>query len=94
MVPARDQQGGSRWVRLSSFRSPEGSGWDISAGDTARPDRDQGFLGRPIECVAGGRPLPLLSRDQRSRRRRQDRSQSLPIPASAVNDAMGREKIT
>ena len=49
----RDQQGEYRAVRLSSFRSPEGSGWDISAGDTARPDRDQGFLGRPIEARQG-----------------------------------------
>ena len=49
----RDEQGEYRAVRLSYYQSPEGSGWDVSAGDTARPQGEQGFLGRPIEARQG-----------------------------------------
>lgn len=49
----RDEQGEYRAVRLSYHCSSEGSGWDVSAGDTVKPDREQGFLGRPIEARQG-----------------------------------------
>jgi hypothetical protein len=50
---SRDAHGESRAVRLSFHRTHEGSGWDLSAGDTLKPDRKMWFLGRPIETRQG-----------------------------------------
>jgi tetratricopeptide (TPR) repeat protein len=49
----RDAQGESRAVRISFHRSAQGSGWDLSAGDTLKPERELWFLGRPIETRQG-----------------------------------------
>jgi hypothetical protein len=49
----RDDQGEFRAARFSYYHGPEGSGWDISAGDTALPTGKLGFLGRPVEARAG-----------------------------------------
>jgi tetratricopeptide (TPR) repeat protein len=49
----RDDQGEYRAARLSYHRSMAGSGWNLSAGDTVKPDREHGFLGRPVEARQG-----------------------------------------
>jgi cytochrome c-type biogenesis protein CcmH/NrfG len=43
----------ARAVRLSYYCTTEGTGWDVSAGDTVHPDRSPPFLGRPMEVRDG-----------------------------------------
>ena len=51
----RDEEGRARNLRLSYHRSAEGSGWDLSKGQPANPERAEDFLGEPFQSVAESR---------------------------------------
>jgi tetratricopeptide (TPR) repeat protein len=48
-----DERGVARALRLSYYRSAEGTGWGLTSGDSAHPDRPEYFLGRPIDVREG-----------------------------------------
>jgi tetratricopeptide (TPR) repeat protein len=50
-----DDKGQSRELRISSYRSPKGSGWDVSTGLDPHPDTPDGFLGPVLEPYDGAR---------------------------------------
>jgi tetratricopeptide (TPR) repeat protein len=50
-----DDHGQSRMVRMSYYRSPKGTGWDISSGLDVRPAHPDEFLGRPLDHRDGER---------------------------------------
>jgi hypothetical protein len=51
----RDDRGGSVMVRMSPYRSPRGSGWDVATGLPSHPDDDEEYLGKKMFPVDGVR---------------------------------------
>jgi tetratricopeptide (TPR) repeat protein len=50
-----DDQGQSRELRISHYRSPRGSGWDVSTGLDPLPSTPDGYLGPVLEPHDGAR---------------------------------------
>ena len=50
-----DDKGKSRMVRMSYYRSPRGSGWDLSSGMELHPAHPDEFLGRVLDARDGER---------------------------------------
>jgi len=50
-----DDHGQSRMVRMSYYRSPKGTGWDVSSGLAVHPAHPDEFLGRPLDHRDGER---------------------------------------
>ena len=54
-LTGQDEQGRSRMLRMSSYDSPRGAGWDISTGLPLHPTRPDQFLGELAEPGDGER---------------------------------------
>jgi tetratricopeptide (TPR) repeat protein len=50
-----DDQGQSRMIRISFFRSPKGAGYDVSSGLELHPAHPDEFLGKPLDNRDGQR---------------------------------------
>jgi len=50
-----DDRGQSRMIRMSYYRSPKGTGWDVSSGLDVHPAHPDEFLGRPLDHRDGQR---------------------------------------
>ena len=49
----RDSDGTARALRISYHHAGADTGWDLTAGDTLKPDRLEGFRGKPIDTRDG-----------------------------------------
>jgi tetratricopeptide (TPR) repeat protein len=51
----KDDRGGSVLIRMSHYRSPRGTGWDLATGLPPRPDDEEEYLGQKILAGDGVR---------------------------------------